>query len=106
MNNFLGKYVENLNVAIAALLSNKFRAILTTIGIGIGISSVVILMSLGNAVQNYVNKQFLSIGSNLIFVQPAMIASGAGAPVGRAGGALSSLSDRDVALINDPFRVP
>src|SRR5258708_10356741 len=83
----MSKIAENLRVALTALLTNKFRALLTTIGIGIGIAAVIILVSLGQAVQAYVTSQFLSVGSDLIYVQPAAAARGGGfGPRGGRGG--------------------
>ena len=102
----MSKLLENIRVASTALLTNKFRALLTTLGIGIGIAAVVILVSLGQAVQTYVTDQFLSVGSDLIYVRPASASRGPGGPVGRDGGQLSSLTEKDVALVQDPFNVP
>ncbi|HLY26564.1 MAG TPA: ABC transporter permease, partial [Aggregatilineales bacterium] len=65
----MSKLLENIQVAFTSLLINKLRAILTTVGIGVGIAAVVILVSLGNAAQGYINRQFLSSGADLITVQ-------------------------------------
>jgi putative ABC transport system permease protein len=102
----MSKLLENVRVASTALMSNKFRALLTTLGIAIGIAAVVILVSLGQAVQTYVTNQFLSVGSDLIYVRPATSFRGPGFEVGRGGGQLSSLTEKDVALLQDPFNVP
>src|SRR5438067_13865992 len=105
----MSKSAESLRVALTALLTNKFRAFLTTIGIGIGIAAVIVLVSLGQAVQAYVTSQFLSVGSDLIYVQPASAARGGGfGPGGGRGGfgGLSSITESDLKLISDPFNVP
>jgi len=101
----MNKLVENLRMAISSLFSNKIRAALTTLGIGIGIASVIILVSLGNAVQVYVNKQFLTAGADLIYVRQAQVLGQQGPP-NAARTASSALTDRDVALLQDPFNVP
>jgi putative ABC transport system permease protein len=41
----LSNLQENVRVALRALIANKLRAILTTLGIGIGIAAVIILIS-------------------------------------------------------------
>ncbi len=102
----MSKLFENMRVAFTALRTNKFRALLTTIGIGIGIAAVVILVALGQAVQSYVTDQFLSVGSDLIYVRPVSSFRSFGGDFGRTGAALSSLTEKDVRLLQDPLNVP
>ena len=102
--NSMNKIRDNITAALSSLLSNTLRALLTTFGIGIGIASVIVLVSLGGSVQNYVNKQFLSAGSDLIYVAPA---AAFGSNVDPNAQRLSaSLTERDLALVQDPFNVP
>jgi putative ABC transport system permease protein len=61
---------EILNTALVALWSNKVRSFLTTLGVIIGVFSVVTLVSLVTGVQNYVTDQFNDIGSNIMYVMP------------------------------------
>lgn len=107
---------ETFRIAITGLLSNRLRAALTTLGIAIGISSVVVLVSLGQAVQLYVANQFLGIGSNLVFVMSDAvmdIATGGGGASSTAGAGsmtqmnnISTLTDTDVEALSDSYRVP
>lgn len=53
-----------------SLFNNKTRTILTMLGIIIGVFAVITLIGVGEGIQNYVTKQFASLGSNLIFVSP------------------------------------
>jgi len=62
--------IESVAVALRALATNKMRSGLTMLGIIIGISAVIILVSVGQGVQTVVSEQMESIGSNLIFVMP------------------------------------
>jgi putative ABC transport system permease protein len=62
--------VESLSVALRALAINKMRSGLTMLGIIIGISAVITLVSVGQGVQTVVAEQMEGIGSNLIFVMP------------------------------------
>jgi putative ABC transport system permease protein len=59
---------ESLEVALQSLFRNKLRAFLTMLGIIIGVSSVILLISIGSGLQSYVTGQFESLGSNLLFV--------------------------------------
>ena len=61
---------ESLSVALQALATNKMRSGLTMLGIIIGISAVITLVSVGQGVQAVVADQMEGIGSNLIFVMP------------------------------------
>jgi putative ABC transport system permease protein len=104
---------ENLKVALRALTANKLRSILTTLGIIIGVMSVIALLSLGNGVQQFINRQFEGQGSNLIFVFPARIEAGGAnrsgfssfGPGARSGTALS-LTQRDADAMREPGVLP
>lgn len=103
--------LENIRVALNGLLSNKLRAALTTLGISIGVAAVIVLVSLGQAVQVFVAQQFLGIGANLAFVLPASQAigraGGSGIPAaGRSSLTFSTITERDYAALADPLNVP
>ncbi len=59
-----------LQLAIRALIANKLRSILTTLGIIIGVFAIILLVSLGTGLQKYITTQISGLGSNLIFVIP------------------------------------
>ncbi|MBI2849683.1 MAG: ABC transporter permease [Chloroflexi bacterium] len=52
-------------------MANKLRSALTMLGMIIGVSAVIILMSVGAGLQNMVTSTFQELGSNLLFIQPA-----------------------------------
>jgi putative ABC transport system permease protein len=58
-------------IAGKALLRNKTRAFLTMLGIIIGISSVIAMVSLGQSSSQSINNQISSMGTNLIMVMRA-----------------------------------
>lgn len=60
-----------LNLAYRAIMRNKTRAFLTMLGIIIGISSVIAVISLGEASTNNIRSEISSTGTNMIFVVPA-----------------------------------
>ncbi|MBA3875100.1 MAG: ABC transporter permease [Anaerolineae bacterium] len=63
--------IEILRVALTALGTNRLRALLTTLGIVIGVASVVSLMSLGDSLQNYIKGQFQGLGADVLQVSAA-----------------------------------
>lgn len=87
--------IENTRIALDGLRANKLRAFLTMIGITIGVAAVIVLVSIGQAVQSLVNDQFEGIGLSLLFVIPFDEA-----------GEFTPLNERDVRAITDPFAVP
>ena len=64
------RILDIVKLALRALLRNKTRTLLTMLGIIIGISSVIIMMSLGSSLTSYMQKGFSSIGGNIIAVRP------------------------------------
>ncbi len=65
------KIQEIISEAIVTLSVNKLRTSLATLGIVIGIGSVIALMSVGLASQKSVTNQIESLGSNLLTVSPS-----------------------------------
>ena len=57
-----------IRIAFRALQRNKMRAALTMLGIIIGVSAVVAMVSIGRGAQAAVQAQIDSIGTNLLFV--------------------------------------
>lgn len=72
---------ELIKLALKALISNKLRSFLTTLGIIIGVFAIIMLVSLGSGLQRYITDQIASFGSNLIFVIPGRV-GGARTPGG------------------------
>jgi len=64
---------ELLSSSVKSLSSNKTRTFLTMLGVIIGVFATITLISIGEGIQNYVTRQFASLGSNLIFVVPGRI---------------------------------
>lgn len=73
---------EGFKIAIAALIVNKLRSFLTMLGIIIGVAAVVLLVSLGSGLQNYITGEFERLGSNLLFILPGRIGFGGRGPGG------------------------
>lgn len=60
--------LENIQLAFAGLLANKMRALLTMLGIIIGIASVIAIMTVGDSISNSVTSSMESMGANQITV--------------------------------------
>jgi len=58
--------LENIKMAIDSIISNKMRSFLTMLGIIIGISSVISIVSLGEGGQNTITGEFEKIGVSTI----------------------------------------
>ncbi|MBI3954774.1 ABC transporter permease [Candidatus Collierbacteria bacterium] len=60
-------------VALTAIKANKTRSLLTSLGIIIGVASVILLVSIGSGIRNYITKAFEDLGSNLVMVMPGKV---------------------------------
>lgn len=69
------------NSAIEALISNPMRSLLTMLGIIIGVSAVMVMMSMGEGAKREMEEQIASVGANMLTVSPGSISRG-----GRRGG--------------------
>jgi len=94
-------YIHLGKSAFADFRRNKTRSLLTALGITIGVFSVVVLISLGLGLKNYIQQQFESLGANLIIVLPGSGFGGQGFGQGLIGGA--KFDEKDVV---DLKRVP
>jgi putative ABC transport system permease protein len=56
--------LENVRMSISSIMANKLRSFLTMLGIIIGISSVITILSLGQGGQNAINSQFSKLGAS------------------------------------------
>ena len=61
---------ETSGMAIKNLKSNKFRSLLTMLGIVIGNASVITLVGVGRGAQNLAENQLSNLGANVLFVVP------------------------------------
>lgn len=86
-------FIFLIKTAFKDFSRSKVRTALTSLGILIGVFSVVMLISLGLGLKNYITRQFEDLGTNLIIILPGSgFSQGFGA--GLAGGA--NFDERDV----------
>lgn len=62
-------FIENLKMAIDSIKANKMRSFLTMLGIIIGISSVITIVSLGQGGKNSINDQFEKLGAATVNIE-------------------------------------
>ncbi|MPM07793.1 Macrolide export ATP-binding/permease protein MacB [bioreactor metagenome] len=63
------KLSESFSLAIQNIRSSKMRSFLTMLGIIIGIAAVMVIVGLGNGMENYMTSQFQTMGTNTLTVQ-------------------------------------
>jgi putative ABC transport system permease protein len=92
------QYKEILRMSVESLLAQKLRTVLTVLGMVIGVSSVILLVSLGEGAKKYVMREFEGLGANLIVIQPGKSDKKThfGPPVGAAQ---RKMTTADVAAI-------
>jgi macrolide transport system ATP-binding/permease protein len=74
-----------LGTAVQAIGRNKLRAMLTTLGVFIGVAALIAMVAVGRGANDAVAKQIESLGTNLLVVMPgATTASGLRAGSGSA----------------------
>src|SRR5215208_5347810 len=91
------KLTEVIRIAWEAIVKNKVRSFLTTLGIIIGVSAVIIMVAISAGTEATISEQITSLGSNLLFVQSSFSRGG---PPG-AGGNSGGLVFDDAAAIQD-----
>jgi len=96
---------DNVRSALRALRANKLRSILTMLGIIIGVSAVISLLSIGQGVEKFINSQFNALGTNLVFVLPKL-SNSQGAQFVAQFANQTTLTQNDARALSDPALVP
>jgi putative ABC transport system permease protein len=90
---------DTLHETYAALSANKTRSGLTMLGIIIGISSVIALVSIGQGATSSIQSSINALGSNLLLISPgAARTQGFAASAGRGGAKSLTTDDMDAIL--------
>jgi len=64
--------LDSLQTALESLGNNKLRSLLTTLGVIIGVASVIVMVALGTGAKEAVKSQFRGLGSNELAVFQSM----------------------------------
>jgi putative ABC transport system permease protein len=89
---------EFLKTAMIALRRNVLRSVLTTLGIIIGVGSVIVMSAIGNGASKQIEQQIASLGTNQLTIFPGSTNVG-----GRQGGFGSAppLTEKDLRAIRE-----
>lgn len=87
-----------LHETYSALTGNKVRTGLTMLGIIIGISSVIAMVSIGQGAQNAIQSSIEGLGANLLTIMPGVVQPGRGV-VSSGRGSAQSLKNEDVTIL-------
>ncbi len=88
-------------LAVASVAAHRLRSALTTLGIVVGIASVILLTSLGEGTRSYVLAEFSQFGTHLLSVTPGRVKT-QGIP-GAVGGTTHLVTVEDAGAM---LRVP
>jgi putative ABC transport system permease protein len=83
-------------LAIQSVLRNMLRSFLTILGIVIGVSAVITMVTLGNGATQAIRTQISGLGTNLLTVSPGQRGPGGG---GGGGGGVPQFTETDAEAI-------
>lgn len=93
----------SVKTAVNGLRTHKSRSALTILGIVIGITSIILVMSLGEGAQNLILGEVEGLGATTVTVIPGKISFG---PSSAAQTMNDSLKEKDLNLIKSKANVP
>jgi len=80
------RYIHSLNIAVEAVIANRFRSMLTALGIIFGVAAVIAMMAIGNGAKKEILDQIKMVGVNNIVITPVIeAASGSESSEGEEG---------------------
>lgn len=96
---------ENVQNSLRIIRQNKIRSFLTMLGIIIGITGVIVIISVGAGAQSLILNQIKSQGSNAISIFPGS-GDEEGPPVSVMGIVIATLKYEDILALKDSARSP
>lgn len=94
---------HSVQTAVTGLTTHKSRSALTITGIVIGITSIILVMSLGEGAQNLILGEVKGLGATTVITLPGRLSFG---PSQAASTMNDSLKERDLNLIKTKANVP
>ena len=67
--------LDTLRIALRAILANRLRSALTSLGLIIGVCSVIVLIAIGQGTQKGVTDRIQGLGTDLIFIESSAAAT-------------------------------
>lgn len=92
---------STFKISLRSLKVNKMRSILTSLGIIIGVSAVIIMLSIGEGAKQRINKDISSMGSNLLMVMSGSTTS-SGVRMGSGTQPTLTIKDSEAILARCP----
>ncbi len=92
---------EIIRSAFRSIRANRMRALLTMLGVIVGVASVIALSAVGQASTDSVTQQVEALGSNLLTIMPGS-ASTSGVSLGAGSATTLVYSDAAAITANDP----
>jgi len=62
--------IQLLQTCLRSIFRNRMRSLLTSLGVIIGVGSVIIMVALGEGSQREIEKQMTAMGTNLLYIVP------------------------------------
>ena len=90
-------FESTFKISLRSLKVNKMRSVLTSLGIIIGVSAVIIMLSIGEGAKQRINKEISSMGSNLLMVMSGSTTS-SGVRMGSGTQPTLTLKDAEAIL--------
>jgi putative ABC transport system permease protein len=97
------KLKHSFKTALSGLTMHRLRAVLTILGIVIGITAIILVMSLGQGAQNLILRQLQAIGPKIIAVVPGREPKG---PTDFISILSNSLKQRDLEALSKKANLP
>ncbi len=95
----MNNYLLIIRMAFDGILGNKLRAFLTMLGIIIGVSSVIMIMSIGAGAQSLITNSLQELGTNLVGVLPGN-SDDSGPPASAFGIEIKTLTREDAEALS------
>jgi len=93
------KLIKGTRIALKTLFSHKLRTVLATLGIVVGVCSVIVMVAIGDGAQNQVLSKIQAMGTDLVIVTAGQVKIIAGRQ--RQTGNVTTLTLRDANTISE-----
>jgi ABC-type antimicrobial peptide transport system permease subunit len=91
-------FYETLKLAVQAIRRNALRSFLTLLGIVIGVSAVIAMVTIGNGTTAKVAAEMAKLGTNVLFIRPGQFGPG------RASNTAKRFNTRDIEELRNQLR--
>ena len=88
-------FLEMLKLALRAVRRNLLRSFLTVLGVIIGVSAVIVMVTVANGTAEQVRTEIARLGTDVLFVRPGQRAPGS------ASEAAKGFTERDIAALRN-----